>query len=234
MTRTRFAAAAIAPVLAAQLLFSAASAETVFDPSVFAQTLATANDQLRVIANQVQQLANQARELQSLGSSAAGALQINSNSLQSLLVQTNQIGSFATSQASTYQQQYPQQFDNPTFQSLFQQRQQALANIEQAVQNYYLTSRGVVSQLPDHSEQAQQILQASQDATGQTAAIQANTQMLGVLEAHLAEITTLLNSQGTLRANETAERASEVRNADAQWKLFWQPIPTATTTTPGS
>lgn len=218
-------------VLAAALALCACSEpkpaqaqQVVFDPKNYVENALHAARQLESLSNEARMLANQAREL--------------ATSPYSHLAETNQtlrdISELAQSVrgVTANVQQLQGQFDSlyPTAVRGLDPRQSLLANqartdaARQTAQDLARTAAELERLSQSRSARLRGAISASQSASGETAAIQSSTQVLGVLSEDLASLRTIMLAQSRLMAEEAARRAAErAASTEARRQLWARP-----------
>jgi P-type conjugative transfer protein TrbJ len=216
--------------LAAVLVASPVSAQmTVIDPSVLAQSI-------RQVAHMVEQIRNQVRQVEQ----AAAMLRQNPLQLSPELSQS--IGEaralFETAQGLAFEARqvgedirtlYPETWEQFDLDQVLGQSDQWLAQSRDSVQRAMEAEARAVQSIERTQGRIDRALSSSSDAEGQTGAIQAGNQLLGIQASQLAEIQTLLIAQGRALETERMERiAREERAREIQHRAF----PTQSRTAP--
>lgn len=195
--------------------------EVVFDPKNHVENALQAARQLESLANEARALANQARELaaspyshltetsQTLGDIAELARTVRgvAATVEDLQGQFADLYPTAVEGLDPRTARLRQQARTETARATAEDLARAAAELERLAQ----ARRGRLSGA----------LSASQNATGQTAAIQSSTQVLAVLAEDLGSMRTILLAQSRLMAAETARRAAERAQAAEARRQFW-------------
>lgn len=216
--------------LAAVLVASPASAQMhVIDPSVLAQSI-------RQVAHMVEQIRNQVRQVEQ----AAAMLRQNPLQLSPELSQsiTEARALFETAQGLAFEANrigedirtlYPETWEDFDLDQVLGQSDQWLAQSRASVQRAMEAEARAVQSIERTQGRIDRALTSSSDAEGQTGAIQAGNQLLGIQASQLAEIEALLIAQGRALQTERMERiAREERAREVQRRAF----PTERTTAP--
>jgi P-type conjugative transfer protein TrbJ len=200
---------------------SARGQQIVYDPANHAETLLTAARALEQVRNQLAQLENEARML------AKSHLQLSPELSQSLnearlLLQSAEGLSFEISRISAdIETLYPSTWEG---RQLDEVRAQSRVWLEQSRASVGLAMAAEARAAGTLSASRGRIagaLDASAGAEGQTSAVQAGNQLLGVSAAELAEIRALLIAQGRALETERMERiARETRAGEIRRRAF--------------
>ena len=193
----------------------------VIDPQAIVQAIKQVEQQLQMITQLQQQVASQAAMLQKLGVDVTGPLQQIASEATQLLQTAQGIGYQGQNLAQQFQQAYPTDLKGMTF----AQTRQALAgwqaNSRQTLQEAMATQNLIVRSQPTTAGAVNAAVAASQNAAGQTAAIQATNQLLASLSTQLTQLQTILITQG--RAQQIAEAQAQGARAAgaAESQRYW-------------
>jgi P-type conjugative transfer protein TrbJ len=184
---------------------------TVIDPGAIAQAIKQVSQQLAQIQLLQAQLSNQTAMLQKLGTDVTGPLAAITSQATQLLQQAQGIGYNSQNLIRQYEQIYP-----ATMQGMsFAQNGQALAtwqaNSRRTLQEAMATQNQVVQAQPATATAVKGAVAASQNAAGETAAVQATNQLLAALSTQITQLQTILITQG--RAAQTAEAQAQAAQA---------------------
>ena len=234
-----FATAAVLAALAVGATTTiplAASAQvTVIDPVAIAQAVRQVAQQLQQIQLLETQLANEAAMLRSLGTNVtAPLLSINAQATQ-LLQSAQGIGYNSQNVALQYSQAYPTSMPGASFAQIVQALTTWQASSSQTLQQAMATQNQIVQAQPVTANAVQGAVAASQNATGQTGAIQATNQLLAALSTQLTQLQTILITQAraTQIAQAQAQGAQTAGTAESQ--RYWNvQKPASRVTDPGS
>ncbi|WP_419255949.1 conjugal transfer protein TrbJ (plasmid) [Caulobacter sp. ErkDOM-YI] len=199
----------------------------VIDPQAVVQAIKQVEQQLQMITQLQQQVASQAAMLQKLGVDVTGPLQQIASEATQLLQAAQGIGYQGQNLAQQFQQVYPTDLKGVSF----AQTRQALAgwqaNSRQTLQEAMATQNLIVRSQPTTAGAVNAAVAASQNAAGQTAAIQATNQLLASLSTQLTQLQTILITQG--RAQQTAEAQAQAARAagDAEHERVFHGAPPA-------
>jgi P-type conjugative transfer protein TrbJ len=194
-----------------------ASAIVVFDPSNYAQNLMTAAHTLEQIHNQIAQIDQAAHMLAQNPLQLSPELAADINAARRLFSQAQGISFDLQKLSADFQALYPQQWAQMNLGDMLAQSDHWLAQDRQSVENAMQAEAGAAAALGQSQDQIERALQSSSAAEGQTGAVQASNQLLGVAAAELAQIHALLIAQGraleTARMDEIArqQRAEQIR-----------------------
>jgi P-type conjugative transfer protein TrbJ len=214
----------------------AASAQvTVIDPVAIAQAVRQVAQQLQQIQLLETQLANEAAMLRSLGTNVtAPLLSINAAATQ-LLQNAQGIGYNSQNVAAQYSQTYPTSMSGASFAQIVQALATWQAGSRQTLQQAMATQNQIVQAQTVTATAVQGAVAASQNASGQTGAVQATNQLLAALSTQLTQLQTILITQAraTQIAQAQAQAAQTAGTAESQ--RYWNvQKPPSRVTDPGS
>ena len=198
----------------------------VIDPANLAQSITQVTHMVEQIRNQVRQVEQAAAMLRqnplqlspelSQSISEARAL---FDTAQGLAFEANRVG-------EDIRTLYPETWENADLEEVLAQSDQWLAQSRASVQRAMEAEARAVRAIEQTQGRVDRALASSSDAEGQTGAIQAGNQLLGIQASQLAEIQTLLVAQGRALQTERMERIARVERArEVQRRAF----PTQTT-----
>lgn len=221
-----FSSALIAP--------NAAMAQyTVYDPTNHAENVLQAARALEQINNQIESLANEARMLASLDLQMAPELARSINSAQTLLTQARGIRQNLDTLSGDLRALYPEDMAAIGLEDLLRQSDDWLDESRTGVETLMAASAASNAHMRDTERALGRALDSSAQADGQTSALQASTQTLGVLSAQLAQLQQLQAAQARALASERLERiAREERARELRRRAF--PTETSSDTAPAT
>jgi type IV secretion system protein TrbJ len=208
--------------LAAMLVSSPASAQRiVYDPTNYAQNLLSATRALEQIRNQIRQidqatamLRQNPLQLSPELSQSIGEARALFDAAQGLAFEANQIG-------EDLRTLYPETWENFDLDDVLAQSDQWLAQSRQSVERAMEAEARAVQSIERTQGRIDRALSSSSQSEGQTGAIQAGNQLLGIQASQLAEIQALLVAQGRALQTERMERiAREERAREVQRRAF--------------
>jgi len=215
-----------AAIVAATPMAPARAQMTVIDPTNLAQNLLQATRALEQINNQIRQIEQATQMLRQnplqlspeLTQSISEAREL-FNTAQGIAFEVNQVG-------ENLRTLYPETWEDFDLADVLQQserwEQESRASLQRAME----AEARAVRSIEGSRNRIDRALQSSSSAEGQTGAIQASNQLLGVTASQLAEIHALLIAQGRALETERMERlAREERAREIQRHAF----PTETT-----
>ena len=200
----------------------------VYDPTNYAQNLLTAarsleqiNNQIRQIQNQAASLVNEARNLASLPFSSLQILQDQVRETQRLLGEAQRIAYDV--------QQIDQAFtDRYKGSALTGSNAQMIANANArwedsvgAFQDSLKVQAGVVGNIDGARTTMEDLVSASQSATGALQASQAGNQLLALQSQQLADLTAAVAAQGRAQALDSARQAAEEAEGRERFRRFF-------------
>jgi P-type conjugative transfer protein TrbJ len=245
MTKTSSGLAIAAPVL---ILFCASASPAlaqyeVFDPWTFQEqtiTYAQAVQQVAQGAQQLEQLQNQLAAqqsmIQSLGADATSSTLavINANA-QQILQQAAGIGFNSANAGQTFAGAYPAAAAVAGFNGA--QLAGALStwrsNNSAALQTAIRMQSEIATDQGSTTSAVQNAVEASNSASGQTAAIQATNQLLAAVAAQLAQLQAILITQGQAEASLAAASQNSAAAASSALQATAAQVTTAITPPPG-
>ncbi|PZO54717.1 MAG: P-type conjugative transfer protein TrbJ [Alphaproteobacteria bacterium] len=218
------ATAALAVVL---MTAPPASAQwVVIDPANLAQSVTQVTHMVEQIRNQVRQVEQAAAMLRQNPlqlspelSQSIGEARALFNAAQGLAFEANRVG-------EDIRTLYPETWERFDLDDVLAQSDQWLAQSRASVERAMEAEARAVRSIEQTQGRIDRALASSSGAEGQTGAVQAGNQLLGIQASQLAEIQTLLVAQGRALQTERMERiAREERAREVQRRAF----PTETT-----
>lgn len=198
-----------------------AHAITVFDPANYAQNILQASRALEQTHNQIQQIEQTARMLAQNPLQLSPEIARDISQARQLFSQAQGIAFDLAKVDQDFRQLYPQQWSDMNLGDLVSQSNQWLAQDRQSLQNAMQAEARAAEALGQSQAQIDRALQSSSGAEGQTGAIQASNQLLGVNASELLQIHALLIAQGRALETERMERiAREERAQEIQNRAF--------------
>lgn len=185
-----------------------------------AQTLQSNLNEASQLANQATQLANEARNLSSMPTGMlnqylgqyAGVMQ----QLQSTYAQINGLGANLKNLSTSYQNMFPNMTSsNISPQNIGQQLTSWLSQAKQTYQGVYRVSGQVMDNLPQTNAQIASISQASNSASGNLEAQQAQTQMTAQLATEIAQMNGQMAGYYQAQADALSQQAQQMANSQA-------------------
>lgn len=220
----KFSRTVFAAILAFSLCFAPARearAITVIDPSNLAQNILQVSHMIEQVRNQVQQieqatamLRQNPLQLSSELSQSIGQARALFESVEGLAFEASQLG-------AELRALYPETWEAFELGDVLSQSdrwmRQSRASLERAME----AEARAAERLGQTQARIERALQSSTGAEGQTGAIQAGNQLLGIQASQLADIHALLIAQGRALQTERFERlAREERAREIQRRAF--------------
>lgn len=199
---------------------------TVIDPTNLAQNLLQATRALQQINNQIRQIEQATQMLRQnplqlspeLTQSISEAREL-FDTAQGIAFEVNQVG-------ENLRTLYPETWEDFDLEGVLQQSERWEQESRDSLQRAMEAEARAARSIEGSRNRIDRALQSSSSAEGQTGAIQASNQLLGVTASQLAEIHALLIAQGRAFETERMERlAREERAREIQRRAF----PTETT-----
>lgn len=225
MKRTKarlLAAALIAAALSTPPLLPRAEAlDVVYDPTNHVQNVLQAARALEQINNQLTSLANEARMLSQLHLQLAPELSQSIGAARQLLQQAQGIRQNLNTITQDMRSLYPEDMHGLDLDGLLRQSDRWVDQSRASVETLMQASAASTDQLGDAQSTMQRALDASAGAEGQTSAIQASTQAIGVLSAQVAQLQQLQAAEARALASERLEQlAREARAREVRRQAF--------------
>ncbi|HVK81309.1 MAG TPA: hypothetical protein VM915_11930 [Verrucomicrobiae bacterium] len=193
----------------------------VYDPTNYAQNLLSASRALEQIRNQIQQIEQAAAMLR------VNPLQL-SPELSRSIAEARQL--FQTAQGIAFNVEslgedlrtlYPETWTDFDLEQVLGQSDRWMDESRQSLERAMAAEARAVQSIERAQGHIDRALQSSTDSEGQTGAIQAGNQLLGVSASQLTEIHALLVAQGRALETERMERlAREERAREIQRRAF--------------
>lgn len=221
-------AAAIGAAAAAMLMIAPpAPAITVYDPTNYASNVLQAaralqqiNNQIRQIQNQATSLINDARNLASLPFSSLQALQDQVRQTQQLLRQAQRIAYDVRDIERVFSTRYRGTGLSTSDAEMVANANERWATSVDALEDALKVQAGVVGNIDGARQTMNNLVSASQSATGALQATQAGNQLLALQSQQLADIAAALAAQGRAQALEAARNAAIEAEGRERFRRF--------------
>jgi P-type conjugative transfer protein TrbJ len=197
----------------------------VYDPQNYVENALAAARQLESLSHQATMLANQARELAASPYSHLAETSQALGEIGELARSVRGIASDVDQLQGQFKDLYPTAVAGLDPRNALAQRQGRLAAARDTAEDLARTAADLERLSHGRGARLEGAIRASQGASGQTAAIQSSTQVLGVLSEDLASMRTILLAQSRLMAEEAARRAAERAAAADARRRFWSHAP---------
>jgi type IV secretion system protein TrbJ len=224
------AGAALLSVTATALVPAPAYAQLggiVHDPRNYSQNILTAartleqiNNQIRALQNQATSLINEARNLQSLPLTVLEPLQAQIRQTQQLLAQAQRMAYDVQQIEREFGRQYKDIDLTSSQRAMVEGAQSRWQNSVAAFEDALKVQAGVVGNLGGARTTMQQLVTASQSATGALQAAQAGNQLLALQSQQLADLTATMAALGRAQSLDAAQKAAAQRQAREQMRRF--------------
>ena len=225
--RALFAALACFALISAPL--PASAQWTVIDPTNLAQNVLTAarslqqiNNQITQIQNQATSLVNEARNLTSLPLSTLATLQQQVQRTRQLLGEAQRIAYDVQQIEQVFAQQYRAIDLDASDRALVDGARERWQNSVAAFEDSMRVQAGVVGNIDGARATMDQLVSASQSATGALQVAQAGNQLLALQSQQIADLTALLAAQARADSLEGARAAATQAQAREQLRRFLQ------------
>jgi type IV secretion system protein TrbJ len=229
--RTGMAALALCLMLGVQPAPPASAQMPVIDPANLAQSITQVTHMVQQLRNQVQQieqatamLRQNSLQLSPELSQSIGEARALFQSVQGVAFEARQLG-------EDLRTLYPQTWEDFDLDQVLGQSDQWMAESRRSLERAMAAEARAAASIKRSQGAIDRALQSSGASEGQTGAIQAGNQLLGIQAAQLAEIHALLIAQGRALETERMERlAREERAGEIRRRAF--PTETSGTLTP--
>lgn len=211
----------LAAVVAVMPMAPARAQMAVIDPTNLAQNLLQATRALEQINNQIRQIEQATQMLRQnplqlspeLTQSISEAREL-FDTAQGIAFEVNQVG-------ENLRTLYPETWEDFDLEGVLQQSERWEQESRDSLQRAMEAEARAARSIEGSRNRIDRALQSSSSAEGQTGAIQASNQLLGVTASQLAEIHALLIAQGRALETERMERlAREERAREIQRRAF--------------
>lgn len=229
------ASAAVLSVTATALVPAPAYAQfgfggIVYDPTNYAQNVLTAartleqiNNQIRQLQNQATSLINEARNLASLPTSVLEPLQQQIRQTQQLLAQAQRISFDVRTIEEEFARQYSGQNLTGSQREMVQDAEERWRNSVAAFEDALKVQASAVGNIEGSRTAIDNLVNASQSATGALQATQAGNQLLALQSQQLSDLIALISANGRAGALSEAERAAAAEQGREQRRRFLTP-----------
>jgi len=198
----------------------------VIDPANLAQSITQVTHMVEQIRNQVRQVEQAAAMLRQNPLQLSPELSQSISEARALFDAAQGLAFEADRVGEDIRTLYPETWESFDLDGVLAQSDQWLAQSRASVERAMEAEARAVQAIERTQGRIDRALGSSSDAEGQTGAIQAGNQLLGIQASQLAEIQTLLVAQGRALQTERMERiAREERAREVQRRAF----PTQTT-----
>ncbi|MBX3429989.1 MAG: P-type conjugative transfer protein TrbJ [Hyphomonadaceae bacterium] len=198
-----------------------ANAITVIDPSNLAQNILQVSHMVEQLHNQVQQIEQAAAMLRQNPLQLSPELSQSINEARSLFQSVQGLAFQAHQLGDDLRALYPETWDEFDLDQVLSQSNRWMSESRQSLQRAMQAEASAAERIEQTRGHIDRALQSSRGAEGQTGAIQASNQLLGIQATQLAEIHALLIVQGRALETERMERlAREDRALEIQRRAF--------------
>jgi type IV secretion system protein TrbJ len=208
-----------------------AEAVTVIDPSNLAQNIMQVSHMVEQLRNQVQQIEQATAMLRQNPLQLSPELSQSIDEARSLFQSVQGIAFQANQLGEDLRALYPETWEDFDLESVLSQSDRWMAESRRSLERAMEAEARAAERIEQTRGRIDRALQSSSGAEGQTGAIQASNQLLGIQASQLAEIHALLIAQGRALETERMERiAREERAREIQRRAF----PSQTNQTPNA
>lgn len=198
-----------------------AHAITVIDPSNLAQNILQVSHMVEQLRNQVQQIEQATAMLRQNPLQLSPELSQSINEARSLFQSVQGIAFEARQLGEDLHALYPDTWENFDLETVLSQSDRWMGESRRSLERAMEAEARAAERIDQTRGHIDRALQSSSGAEGQTGAIQASNQLLGIQASQLAEIHALLIFQGRALETERMERlAREERSLEIQRRAF--------------
>lgn len=217
MKQSRFLAALSLTLTAPLILtpLTPAHALIVYDPSNYAQNVLTAartlqqiNNQIRSLQNEAQSLINEAKNLANLPLSVLAPLQAQIQQTKQLIAQAQNLAYNVQSIQARFAAQYKSISLTASDQALIADARARWTTSVGAFEDALKVQAGVIGNLDSAHIVMQNLVNASQSASGALQAAQAGNQLLALQAQQLSDLTALIAAQSRAQSLEAARQVT--------------------------
>ncbi len=210
-----------AAVFAAAMAPQAGAQRVVIDPSNLAQNVLQAARAIEQINNQIRQIEQQAQMLARSPLQLSPQLSAAIDDARAVFDAASGVSFEASRVGETLRELYPETFEDFDLEHVLSRSDQWLAESRASLERAMEAEARAASAVDRARGDVVAALSASSDATGQTGAVQASNQLLGLMATQLAETQALLAAQGRALQTERMERlAREQRASEIRRRAF--------------
>lgn len=193
----------------------------VYDPTNYAQNLLSAARALEQIRNQIAQIEQAAAMLRQNPLQLSPELSQSIGEARRLLASAQGLAFEVESMGEDIRALYPETWEQFDLESVLGQSDRWMAESRQSLERAMAAEANAARSIQRAQGQIDRALQSSAQSEGQTGAVQAGNQLLGIQASQLAEIHALLAAQGRALQTERMERlAREERAREIQRRAF--------------
>jgi P-type conjugative transfer protein TrbJ len=198
-----------------------ANAITVFDPTNYAQNILQASRALEQIHNQISQIDQAAQMLAQNPLQLSGEITGDIERARQLFTEAQGIAFDLQRVSAAFEALYPEQSSAMNLADVGAQSNRWLAQDRQSIKDAMEAEAQAAQAIGRSENEVDRAMQSSSGAQGQTGAIEAGNQLLGVNASELLQIHALLIAQGRALETERMERiAREARASDIEGRAF--------------
>lgn len=202
----------------------------VYDPSNYAQNVLTAartleqiNNQIRQLQNQATSLINEARNLASLPTSVLAPLQQQIRQTQQLLSEAQRMAYNVQQIQTEFARQYKSMDLTAPQRAMVDGAEGRWQNSVAAFEDALKVQAGAVANIEGTRSAVNDIVTASQSATGALQAAQAGNQLLAVQSQQLTDLIASVTAMGRAQTLDAANNAAAKAQAREQLRRFLAP-----------
>lgn len=202
----------------------------VYDPSNYAQNVLTAarsleqiNNQIRALQNQATSLINEARNLATLPTSVLAPLQQQIQQTQALLGQAQRMAYNVQQIQTEFARQYTSMDLTASQRTMVEGAEGRWQNSVAAFEDALKVQAGAVANIEGTRNAVNDLVTASQSASGALQATQAGNQLLAVQSQQLTDLIASVTAMGRAQTLDAASRAAAKAQAREQLRRFLAP-----------
>lgn len=229
--RRGFTALALAMALGVQPAPPASAQVPVIDPANLAQSITQVTHLIQQLRNQVQQIEQATAMLRQNPLQLSPELSESISEARALFESVQGVAFEANELGEDLRALYPETWDEFDLDQVLGQSDRWMAESRRSLERAMQAEANAARSIESDRGRIDRALQSSTGAQGQTGAIQASNQLLGIQASQLAQLNALLIAQGRALETERMERlAREERAREIQRRAF--PTETSNALTP--
>lgn len=219
-TRRSFAGALALALIAGDAMPARAQLP-VIDPANLAQSILQVSHMIEQVNNQVRQIEQAAAMLRTNPLQLSPELAQSISDARSLFQSVQGVAFEANELGQQLRTLYPETWDDFDLGDILSQSDRWMAESRQSIERAMEAEARAAERIGQTQSRIDRAMQSSSGSEGQTGAIQAGNQLLGIQASQLAEIHALLIAQGRALETERLERiAREQRAREIQRRAF--------------
>ena len=191
----------------------------VYDPAAVGQLIQQVSNQALMLNNMVQQLQQGSNMLQGLGTNLVPGLSGMMQQTRSLVGNLQGIQQSSATLSGMLQSEFPTDYSSfPDSQSMLGTVGPMLQQVRDAQEQSMTLQNQLAANIPQYSDAIQTGVDASNNAAGPTAALQATNQILAAMSAQLSDVLSALLAHERAEEQRDMGQAASAQAAQAAWQ----------------